>query len=101
MDGLQENIDRFYWANGKCCAGCDWWCAHNSSTGDCTKSAPVSGKERFDMFGIQSSSLPLPAGHIVTKRGHVCGNFKDDFDWQSLSPFYRRMIGMPKRRPHD
>ncbi|WP_255342429.1 hypothetical protein [Herminiimonas sp. CN] len=30
------------------------------------------------MIGMTYSSLPLGAGHIMTLRDHVCGEFKDD-----------------------
>ena len=28
---------------------------------------------------------------------HVCGDFKDDFDWTTLMPHYLRKISFPKR----
>ena len=40
-------------------------------------------------------TLPASAGHIVTPRGHSCGEFRDDFDWSSLPPSYQRSIGYP------
>ena len=89
----QECSDRFYFKHGPCCAGCDYWQSGDSYTGDCSASAPVGGKERASMIGIRSSSLELPSGHIITKRDHHCGQFKDEFDWQSLSLAYRRRIG--------
>ncbi len=73
----QQHIDRYYKNNGDCCAGCDWWRWHNTAVGDCTKSAPVSPEERYSMLGIDSCSLPLDAGHILTTRNHVCGDFID------------------------
>ena len=93
MDGLQEHIDTFYFKNGKCCAGCDWWTAVNSKAGECTKSAPMSGEQRLAMLGISRCSLPLAAGHALTKNDHVCGAFKDEFDWASLPLAYRKKIG--------
>jgi hypothetical protein len=73
MPGSQEHIDRFYFAHGKCCAGCDWWRHINSVAGMCAR---------------------MPVEEHTT-RGHVCGEFKDEFDWSSLPPNYRRMVGDP------
>lgn len=95
MDRLQQHHDAFYWRNGKCCAGCDWWRGISANAGACTRSAPVSGEQRMGMLGIESCSLPVPAGHVVTKREHVCGEFKDDFDWSSLPLTYRKTVGAP------
>lgn len=88
----QEYADRFYHTNGPCCAGCDWWDRFNSVAGECTRSAPVSNKERGAMIGASGSSAPDGAGHIITKREHHCGEFKDDFDWQSLPLAYLKRI---------
>jgi hypothetical protein len=74
----QAVVDAFYAQHGPCCAGCDWWRWYNSTVGECIRSAPVSGAERFAMLGITGSSLPLEAGHIMTQRDHVCGEFRDD-----------------------
>lgn len=89
---LQERLDRFYFENGPCCAGCDWWRALNSVAGECTRSAPVSGEQRFAMLGIHGASISLSAGQILTKLDHRCGDFKDDFDWPSLPLAYLRAI---------
>ncbi len=91
----QEVIDRFYFAHGPCCAGCDWWRSYNSLIGECHRAKPVSGKERADMLGIFSSSLRLRAGHIMTPREHHCGDFRDLFDWSSLPLAYRKRVGPP------
>jgi hypothetical protein len=45
------------------------------------------------MLGTESSSLQHAAGHVMTPREHVCGEFKDDFDWPSLPMPYLRRIG--------
>lgn len=74
----RDCVDKFYAENGPCCAGCDWWRYHNSLIGDCTKSAPVAGKERCGMLNMQRSTLVLESGHLITLRDHVCGDFKDD-----------------------
>lgn len=74
----QKEVDKFYKTNGPCCAGCDFWRWHNSVIGDCTKSAPVSGAERWSMLNMGSLSLNAEAGHIVTPRHHLCGDFKDE-----------------------
>lgn len=79
IDEIQKCIDKFYKKNGPCCAGCDWWGWYNSLVGECIKSAPVGGKERYSMLDIQfSPSANLEAGHIITTRDHYCGDFKDD-----------------------
>jgi len=78
---LQQTVDQFYRTFGPCCAGCDWWRCHNSAVGDCIKSAPVAGAERAGMLGIESCSAVVPAGHILTPRDHVCGEFVDTHDW--------------------
>jgi hypothetical protein len=74
----QKIIDRFYLENGPCCAGCDWWRHVNSLVGECSRSAPVSGSERLAMLGITGSSLSIGAGHVMTRREHRCGEFKDE-----------------------
>ena len=81
LEIVQETVDNFYKTNGDCCAGCDWWRYHNSVAGDCTRSAPVTGKERSSMLGIYGSSLEAESGHIMTRRDHVCGDFIDSHDW--------------------
>lgn len=94
MDGhRQEILDRFYWSHGPCCAGCAWWRHISALAGECTKSAPVSGAERMSMLGIESCSAHIAAGHIITERGHVCGEFTDEFDWPSLPLPYRKRVG--------
>jgi len=35
--GSQEHVDRFYFAHGPCCAGCDWWRHINSVGGMCER----------------------------------------------------------------
>ena len=94
-DEAQEAIDAFYWQNGPCCAGCDWWRSYNSISGECRKAAPVSGKERASLLGMYNVSASVPAGHPLTPRGHSCGDFKDEFDWTTLPLTYRRRVGCP------
>ncbi len=77
MDRRQQIIDRFYAAHGPCCAGCDWWRHFNSMAGECIRTVPVSGIDRVAMLGVTGSSMPPGAGHIMTPRDHVCGEFKD------------------------
>lgn len=91
----QERFDRYYFQRGPCCAGCDWWRSINSKAGDCTRSAPVSGHDRWEMLGITKCSLKLTAGHVVTAYDHVCGDFKDEFDWTTLPLGYRKRVGAP------
>lgn len=63
--------------------------------GECRKSPPVSGEQRCTMLGMFNVSTVVPAGHILTKRDHHCGGFKDEFDWSSLPLAYRKRIGAP------
>lgn len=83
-ESIRIAIDKFYQEHGPCCAGCDWWRFYNSVVGECTKSAPISGEERYSMIGIERLSMESEPGHIITVRGHVCGDFKDDFDWSRM-----------------
>lgn len=78
QERTQAILNAFHKANGPCCAGCDWWRWYNALAGECIRSAPVPGAERFAMLGIESSSLRPDAGHVMTPREHVCGEFKDD-----------------------
>ena len=94
----QGILDRYYFQHGPCCAGCDWWRHLNSLVGECTRSAPVSGQERAAALGIENISRGFAAGHVITYRDHLCGDFKDEFDWSSLSEIYRRRIGVPEAR---
>lgn len=77
QDRTQALLDRFYRANGPCCAGCDWWRWHNSVAGECIRTVPVSGHDRCSMIGVQGTSFPVPTGHIMTNREHICGEFFD------------------------
>lgn len=97
----QEFVDRFYWSNGPCCAGCDWWRHLSALVGECLKSPPVGPEERCAMLGITRSSLWPGAGHVLTLREHHCGSFEDKFDWSSLSPAYLRRIEMPGAPPRE
>ena len=90
---IQEAVDRFYIQTGQCCAGCDWWHHGSSVIGECRRHAPVPGEQRIAMLGMQSASLVLEAGHVLTRRDHHCGDFRDGFDWASLGPLYLRRIG--------
>lgn len=79
---MQKHIDRFYNRHGPCCAGCDHWRWLNSMAGECTRSAPVSGAEAISMLGMESPSLLPEAGHVITRRDHICGEFVDTYDWE-------------------
>ena len=76
-DRKQAIVDKFYKQHGQCCAGCDWWRWLNTVVGECIRTAPVSGAERVAMIGVTGSSLYLGAGHVMTKRDHLCGEFAD------------------------
>ena len=73
----QAIVDAFYKQHGPCCAGCDWWRWSNTVVGECIRTAPVSGVERLAMIGVTGSSLAIGAGHIMTRREHFCGEFRD------------------------
>jgi len=77
MSDRQTYVDAFYRANGPCCAGCDWWRHVNSVAGECLKSQIIPGAERFAMLGGYGASLTAEAGHAVTTRDHLCGQFQD------------------------
>jgi hypothetical protein len=89
----QEHLDAFYHQRGPCCAGCDWWHSLSSLVGECHQSAMVGGIERWAAVGIENCSMPQKAGHVITNREHVCGQFKDEFDWSSLPIDYRKRVG--------
>lgn len=95
MTAWQESTDAFYMAKGPCCAGCDHWRSISPMAGECVKTPPkFTSAERLAMVGITSCSLrPGYAGHALTERDHVCGEFSDEFDWTSLPLPYRRRIG--------
>ncbi|TXH48098.1 MAG: hypothetical protein E6Q97_25530 [Desulfurellales bacterium] len=54
----QAVIDNFYRDHGPCCAGCDWWRWYNSAAGECIRTVPVAGTERYAMLGISWTSYP-------------------------------------------
>ncbi len=89
----QEVLDTFYHQQGPCCAGCDWRHSLSALIGECHRSAMVSGHDRQLALGISQSSLAFGAGHVITERQHVCGEFKDGFDWASLPLPYRKRVG--------
>lgn len=94
MDERQELLDRFYHANGPCCAGCDWWRHFSSLTGECTRHAPRPEPEVHSCMIFEGSSISS-GGHPMTRREYYCGDFKDEFDWSSLPLPYRRSVGAP------
>lgn len=96
-DPDQQSVDAFYWGHGPCCAGCDWWQHLNSHVGLCTRSAPIAGEDRVAMIGMDRVSMQIGGGHPFTQREHRCGDFQDDFDWSTLTPWYRRQIGCSAR----
>lgn len=99
-DETQEAIDAFYWSNGPCCAGCDWWQWHNSQIGDCTATPPsMSGEDRLAFLGMTNCTAPTSPGHTLTKRDYHCGAFVDNFPWASLPLPYRKRVGAPLKEP--
>lgn len=89
----QEMCDKFYWKHGRCCAGCDHWASDAGHIGECLSAPPVSGEQVLRSLGIDWCTLLPPPGQPHTKRDHVCGAFKDDFDWPSLGAEYLARIG--------
>lgn len=89
----QERCDRFYWKHGRCCAGCDHWSSDGGDIGSCMSAPPVSGVEVMRSLGISWSTYTPPPGQPFTRHDHVCGAFKDEFDWSSLAPEYLKKIG--------
>ena len=94
----QARCDKFYWQNGRCCAGCDHWSSDAGDIGICTSAPPVSGMEVMRSLGISWSTYTPPPGRPFTRRDHVCGAFKDDFDWSSLDPEYLKSICAKPRK---
>ena len=87
MTDTQRFVDAYYLDRGPCCAGCDHWRYYNSVAGECRKSAPVGGAERWAMLGLSHASGRTPdPGHIMTTRDHLCGDFIDTYDWKGRKP---------------
>jgi len=83
----QADVDAFYLQHGPCCAGCDWWQWHNAVAGQCTKAAPVAAEQRLAMLGFDWISVNIGSGHPFTARDHLCGDFKDTYNWpRNLRP---------------
>lgn len=94
---IQTYVDKFYMKNGKCCAGCDHWRHFGSTVGECANSKIVPENERASMLDFKNITYDIGAGHALTKRDYVCGQFKDTFDWKSLPMMYLRRIGFKNR----
>ena len=75
MKSTEDVINEFYLKNGICCAGCDNWRFINSVVGECIKSAPAANPA--GMLGFESCSIECDAGHVLTTRDSLCGEFKD------------------------
>lgn len=89
----QERCDSFYWKHGRCCAGCDHWASSEGDIGECTSAPPVSGEQVLKSLGISWCTYTPPPGQPFTQHDHVCGAFRDDFDWSTLDEVYLRRIG--------
>ncbi len=89
----QERCDTRYWKDGRCCAGCDHWASEGGDIGECGAAPLVSGTDVIRSLGISWSSYTPPPGQPYTQADHVCGAFKDDFDWPSLPIEYLKRIG--------
>jgi hypothetical protein len=97
----QEECDRFYWRNGRCCAGCDHWSSSGGRVGECFSAPPMSGRDIMASLGIISCSYTPPPGQPFTEWDHVCGAFQDEFDWSTLPEDYRKRIGAPEQHRED
>ena len=91
----QERCDKHYWSHGRCCAGCDHWSSQAGDIGECMSAPPVSGADVLRSLGVDWSTYTPPPGQPYTGHDHVCGAFKDDFDWSTLDADYRKRIGAP------
>ena len=89
----QKEMDKLYWKNGPCCAGCDHWMSDKAGLGICGDSKIMSGADVLRSMGITFCSYTPPPGQVHTKAEHHCGRFKDDFDWSTLDPEYLEEIG--------
>lgn len=92
----QETCDRLYWSRGKCCAGCDHWISDAGLTGQCAAAGIMSGADVMRSIGVTFSSYTPEPGFPYTRAEHVCGLFRDDFDWSTLDAEYLRRIGAMK-----
>lgn len=92
----QMRADSFYMANGSCCSGCDHWRGMGGTIGECTNSKIISSKDRLRFLGWRNCTLDIGAGHAITRRDYVCGQFKDSFNWESLPVLYLKQIGYKK-----
>ena len=89
----QAKCDTLYWEIGKCCAGCDHWSSDGAMQGECSAAGIMSGEQVMLSMGIPFSSLQIEPGFPFTKSTHVCGLFRDDFDWSILADDYLEQIG--------
>jgi len=91
---MTGRVDRFYFAHGRCCAGCDHWRhLRGGVIGECSRSPVLSEVERTSLLGMTAVSMSVGAGLALTPRAFVCGEFRDSFDWKSLPAEYLRSIG--------
>lgn len=78
------NADRFYLDHGPCCAGCDWWRFLSPAVaGECTRFPPNQSHDAAAGLGMSGCSLPRSTANL-TMRDHLCGEFRDTFDWASV-----------------
>lgn len=88
----QKECDSLYWKIGKCCAGCDHWASEGGWSGECDANGIMSGRDVAKSIGMLASSYIPDPGFPYTRADHVCGLFKDDFDWSTLDVGYLREI---------
>jgi hypothetical protein len=89
----QATCDRLYWSKGRCCAGCDHWSSYAGLSGQCSAAGIMSGADVMRSLGFTFWSYEPAPDFPYTRAEHVCGLFKDEFDWSTLSPDYLRSIG--------
>lgn len=92
----QIKADKFYMENGNCCSGCDHWRGMGGTIGECTNSKIMPWKDIMGFLGWENCTMNGKAGHAITRRDYVCGQFKDDFNWESLPLLYLKRIGYKK-----
>lgn len=93
----QEVCDTLYWKTGRCCAGCDNWASYAGLTGQCSAAGIMSGADVMRSLGFTFWSYEPEPGFPYTKASHVCGLFKDDFDWSTMPDAYLSQIGAMRR----
>lgn len=89
----QECLDRLYWKQGPCCAGCDHWRHLNALVGECCKEGLPNlalGRRRMSLIRGLSNAIIRNA---ITARHDHCVSFVDGFPWEAMPLSYLERIG--------